>query len=155
MKYEIFERPEIHYIGLKLEVNLNSIEKSNIGGLWSDLFKEEDQLNIDRSSECIGLEKYNDDTMKTGIFDYYALAPSTKMTDDEGYYSYVTLPASKYVKFPVNFKELGPKKFQEVYKYIKENKINVDYSFDMELYPLDFNPEDENAEMFIMFKLNE
>jgi predicted transcriptional regulator YdeE len=153
MKYEIFERPEVHYVGLKLEVDMKTIEESNIGELWTKLFADAENLNIDYSQECIGLEKYSKDTMETGLFDYYALAPTTKITDLGGYYSYMSLPAGKYIKFPVIFKDLGPKLFKSVYDYIKANDIKVDYNFDFELYPTNFNSDNPDAELFIAFRM--
>ncbi len=155
MKHEIFERPEIRYIGFKTEVNLKNIEESNIGGIWDELFKNTPSLNIALDAEYIGLEKYSSNTMETGLFNYYALVSVANYDGVSGKFEQVALPEGKYIKFPVLFKELGPDKYQEVYKYVKDNNISVDIRFDFELYPQDFDPSNDNAIMFITLKIEE
>lgn len=153
MKYEIFERELINYVGLKTEVNLAKIEESNIGEVWGQLFSNTDSLSIDPKTECIGLEKYPKDFMETKIFSYYALAPVTEIKEVGGNFHHITLPKGKYIKFPVIFKDLGPDKYAEVYKFIKDNGIKVDYSFDFELYPRDFDGDNPESQLFITLKL--
>ena len=43
--------------------------------------------------------------------------------------------------------------YEKVYKYMETNKISFDSSFDFEIYPNNFNPEDPNSILYVGLKL--
>ncbi len=90
--------------------------------------------------------------MEEKKFAYSALMPVRSVEGlDEKYL--IVVEEGRYIRFETTFKAVTQEGYtKEVYKYIQEHNIPVDFSFDYEEYPPAFDASDPNSVIFICFR---
>jgi hypothetical protein len=134
MKYKITEYDERYFLGIEYEGGVAPGSNADLNSLWTTFLKEDVKLleKEDILNKFIGLECYPPDFAETRMFDYYALVQTKHLVKHDGFSS-KKLPKGKYIEFVVSFDNLH-EDIKQVYKYIKDNNINVHFGFDYEDY---------------------
>ena len=143
-------------------------EQKYMGIMTKILFKEHDEIDFRRLQlDVINSDIKNrdvnerfmalDSDFQTDSFGYTPLMPVTKFEGEE-YYRF-TRAEGEYYCFDVHVKELGPKWFQECFKYIELNSLKIDRGFDVEYYPEDYlskmkrdDPSLDNQTICLIYK---
>ncbi len=135
MEYKVKEYEVRYFAGIEYEGGVQPNEPHSIPDLWDSLFHTHlsNITNIKQPSKFIGLECYPPDMMESNVFDYFALVQTYDLIEESEKIVTKKLPKGKYISFPIKFDDIS-NEIQKVYKYIKENNINVHYGFDFEDY---------------------
>lgn len=154
MKFIKKEYEERYFIGVELEGGIDFESQPQINELWHEFMNNDLKLlgNVDMMNQFIGLECYPPDMMETKKFDYYAMVQVEKLIKHPGFVT-KKLPKGTYINFQVEFDRLHDE-IQQVYAYIKEQKINVHMGFDVELYTPGVDYSKPGATLFFSFMLN-
>jgi|LGOV01.1.fsa_nt_gb hypothetical protein len=151
MNYSFKEEDLRLFYGENEIIDLNSAENVPFADIWNKSSKTFNMKYFSSDYNPIGLEVYPSDFMKTKRFIYAALMPinTQEGLDSDKIY---TLESGKFIRFETTFGELTNGFIPKVYAYIEENKIPVDFGFDYEEYPLEFDSHDLNSKVFICMK---
>jgi len=134
MKYKTMEFENRYFIGIEYPGGVQPGSDPKFGQLWDDFLGEDIKLlsDVTHKNKFIGLECYPPDFKETKTFDYYALLETNELVKKDGFSS-KKLPKGTYILFEITFDDIRDQ-IQNVYKYIRENNINIHYGFDYEDY---------------------
>lgn len=155
MKFITKEFNERFFIGIEYEGGVKPGDTPKLGQLWDVFLREDIKLlkEVPNKDKFIGLECYPPDFRETKTFDYYALLETNELVKKNGFSS-KKLPKGTYVLFEINFDNIHDE-IQEVYKYVKENSMNIHYGFDYEDYLLGQDYTKPGAILNFALKLEE
>ena len=134
MKFKTEEYESRFFIGVEYAGGVKPGSNPKLGQLWDDFLTDDIKLlkDVPSKDKFIGLECYPPDFKETKTFDYFALLETIELVKKAGFTS-KKLPKGSYVLFEINFDQIHDE-IQRVYKYIKENNLNIHYGFDYEDY---------------------
>ena len=155
MNYKITEYETRFFIGVEYQGGVKSGANQKLGDLWNSFLNEDLQLLIDvpNFEKFIGLYCYPPDFKESRNMDYYALLETKDLVRKDGFVS-KKLPKGKYLEFSIKFDNLHDE-IQRVYKYVKDNGLNIHYGFDYEDYIKGQDYDKDNAILNFALKLEE
>lgn len=136
MKYFIKEYDTRFFAGVEFENGISNLkDMQNIPKLWDRLFGSELKRiqNQKEPNHFIGLKMYPFDFMETKTFDYYAMVETNGLIDPVQGIVTKKLKKGKYICFPTPFDKIK-EEVQEIYDYMKQEKIKAHMGFDYEDY---------------------
>ena len=151
MKYTIHEHGDRIFYGLSETCDLKTVININFAPLWDKTAKMFDMSYFTDKYFPIGLESYPEDFMEERIFTYSALMPVHK-TEGLDPKLIKVVKGGKFIRFETTFGGLFQGFVPQVYAFVKENKIPVDYSMDYEEYPPEFDAHDPASPMYVCFR---
>lgn len=151
MKYNFKEEPTRLFYGESEIIDWNKDDNVPFGTVWTNTSESFNMKYYNSDHTPIGLEIYPKDFMETKRFVYAALMPINQQEDLDKEKIY-TVEEGKFIRFETTFGELTKGFIPKVYTYIQENNIPVDYGFDYEEYPMEFDPEDPNSIVYVCMK---
>ena len=122
---------EQKYMGIKTKIFFKDHDETDFRQLQRDVVLANFPC-IEKGERFIAL----DSDFAEDSFHYAPLVPVSSFEGEE--YFRFTLQAGDYYCFEVQLKDLGPKWFQECFRYMEQNNIVIDQSFDLEYYPEDY-----------------
>ena len=127
--------------------------KENVpfGDIWNKTSTTFDKKYLISDYSPIGLEVYPKDFMKNKRFVYAALMPINKEDGLDKDKIYVLEPG-KFIRFETTFGELTKGFIKKVYSYINEKNVHVDYNFDYEEYPVEFDHNNPDSIVYVCMK---
>lgn len=148
MKYIIKEEPERLFYGEYAFIDLKRDDNEPFGAVWDRSAKSFDMKYFNPSYSPIGLEMYPSDFMENRRFRYAALMPiKTKEGLDRK--KIVKLQPGRFICFEVRFGDFRNGITPKIYDYIMENNIPVEYGFDYEEYPMEFDPNNPDSLVYV------
>jgi len=155
MNYKISEYETRFFIGVEYEGGVKNGVNPKISELWNVFLNEDLKLliSVPNFEKFIGLECYPPDFKETKNYDYYALLETKELVKKDGFVS-KKLPKGKYIEFEVQFDDLH-NEIHRVYKYVKDNALNIHYGFDYEDYIKGQDYYVEKAILNFVLKLEE
>jgi predicted transcriptional regulator YdeE len=153
MKYIVRDYQERFYVGLEHTPTIKQGVPHKIPELWQQFMsKEYPTLNkAELVNNFIGLECYPPDFMESREFDYFCLVESKFLINMDGFIS-KKLPKGKYISFEIAFETIHDD-IQNVYKYVKEHKMNIHYGFDYEEYLMEEDYNNPGAKLYFSLLL--
>lgn len=134
------------YAGYQITVDLSQLEETDFTALWNQVMKE---THLKENDFYIGYEAYYKEANKT-MMTYYALAPVSSYVNPKHQNLITkTLKKGTYLLFENTLENHGPNFFKKVYAFVKSQNIEVDYSFDLEVIPNDFNRENQDSLIYV------
>lgn len=153
MEYKTKEHKERYFSGFMLKVNPTK-GVQDLPQLWHDFMTKGVELidDGDKLWNFIGLEAYPFDFMETNEFYYHALIETkTKVKHKE--LESIVLPAGTYISFEIDFDTIS-QQIPKIYKFIKANKIDINFAFDYEEYLGNQDYSKKGQKLNFNFKLN-
>jgi predicted transcriptional regulator YdeE len=158
MKHSIVTYEKRYFKGIKVEggISVNSIDPYLIPNTWNLFFSQylNKIQNQTTQPHFIGLEYYEEGFQETGNFDYYCMAEITEKQECKDDLFVVELPEGRYIEFPIEFSNIK-NEIQNVYEYIRSNKIKVEMMFDYEDYLPEYNYSQKGAILNFCLKLRD
>ncbi len=158
MKYFIKNYDTRFFAGIEFPGGINPQAEDiyEIPDLWERLFGHA-VGQIDHKvvpHHFIGLECYPFDFSETGSFDYFALVETERLIDvPEGLVT-KKLKKGRYICFPIHFDHIR-EEIQQVYAYIKAERIHIHMGFDYEDYLVEENYGERGAILNFCLLLDE
>ena len=128
MNCTVISLKEQKYMGIKTKIFFKDHDETDFWKLQQDVVLANIPC-IESGERFLAL----DSDFAEDSFHYTPLVPVSSF-EAEGYFRF-TRQAGEYYCFEVQLRDLGPKWFQECFRYMEQNNIIIDHSFDLEYYP--------------------
>lgn len=156
MKHQIVEIEDRYFAGIEHHLEIDFGIEVDISSSWKKMFNETyNQIKMKTSPhQMIGLACYSIDFDETNKMSYYVLAETIDLIEQDNGIVTKKIPKGRYICFDISNDHLGSER-RKVYRYCRENKINVHMGFDFEYYLNEVDYEKKEAILELCLKLED